>query len=464
MLNKLIFLLIIFNLSLCIIVFPFKAAYVNKNGDIDQTKKEYNYTHFMNDYYERLLYTTLEIGNPPQKVKVILTYQDCGFKIGLAKRCIYEEEYLSHYYKNDSSDFYYTDKYIYNIYEFDNGHSAADSIKLYKDINLKQYQSFKSMDFYLGTDTNESLCGVVGFKMDRADTYCRNISIIRNFKSNNMTNNYKWTLKYNSNSNDEGLIIFGTNMKDLIKNYNENNLYQIQTRYIGGGYPWCFDIHLMTVFGDKNMTFEGPDRWIEINNDFSFLVGNSDYETYLDNNYFQEYFDKNICYKKKWKYNEYSIFYVYECDKAKFGKEDIKKFPSLSFLNRDLQTELVFEKNELFYETKYKYFYNVVFREYKGGYWVFGKLFLKKYQVFFDLDSDVIYIYKASKENKDSDSGMSSGTKTFLLVTGIIGLICIVGVLGYFLGKNLNKMRRRKANELADDDYDYEARENGNDN
>ena len=276
---ELIFLLIIFNLSLCIIVFPFKSAYVNKNGDIDQTKKEYNYTHFMNDYFERFLYTTLEIGNPPQKIKVILTYQDCGFKIGLAKRCIYEEEYLSHYNKNDSSDFYYTDKYIYNIMEFDKGHSAADSIKLYKDINLKQYENFKSMDFYLGTDTDESLCGVIGFKMDRSEYYCRNISIIRNFKSNNMIDNYKWTLKYNSD--DEGIIIFGTNMNEIIKNYNENYLYNVQSRYLGGGYPWCFDIHLLTIYGDKNMTFEGSDRWIEINNDITFLIGNSDFENYI---------------------------------------------------------------------------------------------------------------------------------------------------------------------------------------
>ena len=474
MIDKFIFLLILLNISLCLVVFPFKDAYVNKNGEIDQNNVEYNYMHFMNDNYERLLYTTLEIGNPSQKIKVMLTYQDCGFKIGLAKKCIYEEEYLSYYNKNKSSDFKYTDKYTYNIREFDNGHSAADSIKLYKDIDLKKYESLKQMDYYLGTDTEELLCGVVGFKMDRFENYCPNMSAIRNLKSYDMIDNYKWILKYSSDN--EGLVIFGTNMNEIIKNYNENNLYKVQTRFIGGHFPWCFDIHLMTAFGDNNMTFEGYEMWIEINNDISVLVGSGFYETYIHQNYFEDYINRDICYNKLWQYDFNTKFVVYECNKEKFGKEDIKKFPSLSFLNRDLGTDIIFENTELFTETKYKYFYNVVFREYKGSYWVFGKPFLRKYPVIFDLDQNIIEIYKDTKKeeekdgdndnnnnnnnnnNNDSYADNSSGTKTFLIIAGIIVLVCITGVLCYFIGKNLNKMRKKKANELEDDEYDYTSK------
>ena len=41
-----------------------------------------------------------------------------------------------------------------------------------------------------------------------------------------------------------------------------------------------------------------------------------------------------------------------------------------------------------------------------------------------------------------------------LMVLIILGLICIFSVLFYFIGKNLNKLRKRKANEL-NDEYDY---------
>ena len=43
---------------------------------------------------------------------------------------------------------------------------------------------------------------------------------------------------------------------------------------------------------------------------------------------------------------------------------------------------------------------------------------------------------------------------TFLYVVIIILLIGITGVLGYFLGKYLNKIRKKRANELLDD-FDY---------
>ena len=87
--NKSIFLFFLFNISSSIIIYPFKTAYVNKNGEIDKNSKEYNVTHFMNEYYNRSLYIKLEIGNPPQEIKTILTYDDCSFVIGRSKQCIY---------------------------------------------------------------------------------------------------------------------------------------------------------------------------------------------------------------------------------------------------------------------------------------------------------------------------------------------------------------------------------------
>ena len=150
-------------------------------------------------------------------------------------------------------------------------------------------------------------------------------------------------------------------------------------------------------------------------------------------------------------YYKYNIF---ECDKDKFGKEDIKKFPSLSFLKREPGVEIIFENNELFTETKYKYFYNVIFRQNRGAYWEFGKLFFKKYPTIFISDQKIIELYKESY-NPESNNN-ESNTKVYLISIGIvIILVCITAVLFYLLGKNLNKIRKKKANELNDDEYDY---------
>lgn len=454
-------LLLIYSLifSLGEVVFPFKTAYINLNGDINSNSKEYNSTHFMNDYFERLLYTNLQIGNPSQDIKLLFTFDDCGFKIGNAKKCIDNNEYLSYYNRNKSTKFEYTDLYIYHLSEFDGnrGHSAADSMKVYKDLKLKKYENLEKVDFYLGSDTNNSLCGVVGFKLDRYYGYCSNISIINNFKSRNITDNYKWSLIYKSD--EEGLLIFGSDMEKIISNYDENNLFSINTRFLGGTYPWAFNIDEI-IIGENQGTIIDHEMWVELDNDLYFLVGSIFYEKSINELFFEEFLDKDICSKHLWTSNKYNKkYYVIECNKENFGKEQISKFPSLTFINREKSIKIVFEPIELFTETKYKYFFNVVFPYYGAGLWIFGKIFFKKYPVLFNVDQNIIEIYNNSNKEEDSESDSKSNSffhkaKTPLTIIFIIVLLVITGIIFYFLGKNLNKIRKKKANEM-DDDYDY---------
>ena len=455
----LIFIIICLNLSSSMLVLPFKTAYINKNGNIDKNSKEYNSTHFMNDYFETLLYTSIKIGNPPQEVKVLLTYQDCGFKIGKANKCLLQDEYLSHYYRNNSLDFNYTDVYTVHIRpEFDlDSCSAKDSIYFYKDLNLKKYEKFENVDFYLGSDTNDPLCGVIGFKMNCYEPYCSNISLIQNAKSKDIINTYNWALKYKSN--DEGYLVIGCKMNDIIPNYNEKYQFGIYTRFIGRTYPWSFNIDEL-IIGDRDEVFTG-EQWIEIDNDISFLIGNNKYENYIKENFFKEFFYKEICSENEWQ-GHFRGYKMIECDKEKFGKKEINKFPSVSFINRTLATEIRFENKELFTETKYKYFFNVIFPVYNSGIWYFGKLFLKKYPVMINLDQNYISLYNDKNTNDEENPKKMSGTKIFLFSFGIFGLLCITGILCYLLGKNLNKARKKKANELNDDEYDYSSQVNNN--
>ena len=48
-----------------------------------------------------------------------------------------------------------------------------------------------------------------------------------------------------------------------------------------------------------------------------------------------------------------------------------------------------------------------------------------------------------------------------LMVLIIIVIVCVFSVLFYYIGKNLNKLKKRKANEL-NDEYDYSLAEDNN--
>lgn len=91
MLNKFIIFLL-FHVSLNMMIFPFNRVTLNKNGFITKDSPEYNGTHFAIDNFNTKLYTQMKIGNPFQKVKVLLSSETCAFKIGKSKHCIYDDE------------------------------------------------------------------------------------------------------------------------------------------------------------------------------------------------------------------------------------------------------------------------------------------------------------------------------------------------------------------------------------
>ena len=75
MANK-IFIFLLFKYSLSMMIFPFKQATENKNGDITMDSPKYNGTNFAIDNFNTKLYTEIKIGNPYQKVKVLLAAEE----------------------------------------------------------------------------------------------------------------------------------------------------------------------------------------------------------------------------------------------------------------------------------------------------------------------------------------------------------------------------------------------------
>ena len=448
------------------VVFPFKTAYVNRNGGITKDSKEYNSTHFGFDNFEMPLYTEIKIGEPPQIVKTILTSETCGsFKIGISKHCVYSDEYLSHYNRNDSEDFNYTSQYKGTDPDFDfnkNASTAVDIIYTYEDIKLQNETQLKNVAFYLGTDTNDKLCGTIGFRKN--DLLCdRIINITTYLKRERYINNYKFMIKYNSSN--EGQYIIGGKLQDIIEDYDENKTFTKKVNVGVAKRVWEINIDNIKVENDDEPIQNETIGTFE--NDFSLILGSQYYKEYI-NKTFKDYFENNICsfnlFDKEPSLITYGKYIIIECDKEKMGKDDIKKFPKLILYTREYGTlnKFTFDYNDLFTETKYKYFYNVIFDKFNNEKWIFGKAFLRKYPIDFDYESQSIEVYDTDYKEEPvphdgSDDPIIQKEKDYTAIYIIIiaGLVAIAGVVGYFLGKYINKMRKKRANELADDDYDY---------
>ena len=120
--------------------------------------------------------------------------------------------------------------------------------------------------------------------------------------------------------------------------------------------------------------------------------------------------------------------------------------------------KLSLDYNDLFTKTKYKYFFNIIFEKNIIRKTELGNIFLKKYLINFNLDSKMIEIYDEysnddiegnnKNENDTKKNPDRNNNKLYLVIT-------ITGILGYFLGKYLNKIRKKRAIELIDDEYEY---------
>jgi len=81
-------LLLLIKISKSMIVFPFAIIKEEKNINKNQDDITYNYKNFINDYFTQLIYINMSIYNSPKDIKLLITYQESGFKMRNKSECI----------------------------------------------------------------------------------------------------------------------------------------------------------------------------------------------------------------------------------------------------------------------------------------------------------------------------------------------------------------------------------------
>jgi len=272
-------------------------------------------------------------------------------------------------------------------------------------------------------------------------------------------------LKYTSK--ESGLLIFGSdNLNDLIPNFNIENLIKTNAIVKESNYNWAFDIQkiicINTTKDNYNDTYiiHKESTKAEINNDISLIQGSYNYYSFIEKNYFEKYIQKKICTKYIYTKNEYNQFFIFECDKKDFNEKDLKDFPKLCFYSFLGNAKFEFDYKDLFTETKYKYFFNVIFSVYNVDYWIFGRLFLRKYLIIINPEDKIIKLYlDNNKNNKTNVENKKEGEKNSKLsFKQIIFIMLFIsfGFLCFYFGRKFRRERRKKANELIDE-YDYNS-------
>ena len=238
-------------------------------------------------------------------------------------------------------------------------------------------------------------------------------------------------------------------------------------------YTLYWDFSMKEIF--YNDVHSSPKDFLtfEINPLFELIVGKNDYRTNITRDYFNPYIKNGICSIEEYpKFN----FRVIECQEKKFGLKEIKRFPTLYLSNVGIDHIFDLKGEELFININQKWYFKIVFpiEEYEVTRWILGKTFLRKYPVMFSPYNKLIGFYvkpnkgvinrnqnQAIEEEKIIEK-IASSNKTFFKNDSfgyikIIVVAIIFTVVGLYLGKRIFFPRRKRANELVDDYYQYDS-------
>ena len=176
--------------------------------------------------------------------------------------------------------------------------------------------------------------------------------------------------------------------------------------------------------------------------------------------FFDDYLKSNICKETTLWGGYFGIL----CDKKKLNvKTFYEKFPTLYFDNINLNYTFILDSNDLFIENDDTIYFTLISRNEKLNNWRFGQLFLKKYRLVFNHDKKSIgcYIKREKKEGnngEEQEKGKKLSIGIIILIIGI-ALLIVEGIAAFICIKKCNycSNRKKRANELLDDNYDYSA-------
>ena len=476
--QSLLILFLEYHANFQIISIPFKFDILNHHY-----YNYYNSTYYLEDYFKKEIFLDLSIGTPPQEINA---------KLNPDSECLL--------FKMNQSNSYYIKKYIPNN---SSSFSEKEGLIIYKPYVYSQDifhfpQINKNYSLYIFVENytiskNDSYIPELGINIPINPTGHTCPNFIFDLKNAKIINKVIWSLKYNNKY--EGEFIIG----DELSKYNPNKYIQSQysTTYLSYQNFINFDlVYIPEKHYSKNydnniikQKFNLTNTHLNINS--GFIIGTEEYKDYIDKNFFNLLFNKSICkidiipYEDNNDKKYTNDYYVYSCSRRHFtGQTSLRfpstnyyeLFPSLIFSSKNLEYNFELTYDNLFDLISDKYYFLIIFKKNKNSnekeMWDLGEPFYKKYTFTINKDAKTIGFYIGKEKNqtqndtiindKNENNKKDKSGRLYKIIKYLIEIIVITILLfiAYYIGVTVRERRKKRANELKDDNYEYFPEEN----
>ena len=497
--NLILFFLLYIGKINSIIVFPYSLSVPS----VDYIKANYSINDFFLDYYYIDLYTSIYIGQNNLRILAristdvhtfFLSEEECKRKsadnvqnYGIISRYCYQL-YQSSSYKNisffnNSFTNYKNGGIISETFSFFNTTKLMCHPSSYKNGYDKEIDSkvtFNDTQIIIEEYTEKKVSAVIGLGSPYINSN-EGINLIKELKRIKAINDYSYTFKYVTST--DGQLIIG----NLPHEYYNSNQYD-KDEYVkinsnspnDFNFPWSISFNkiFLSNKGIESINIQNNANSIIFPN-LGFIIGTSNYRKVVYENYFKSLINEGTC--KISKINNINIkfglkneiFEIFYCEIKLFDEKYKSLFPKINFQQNDVNYIFYFSFYDLFVEIQDRYYFLITFPEekYSNNNWYLGIPFLRRYQLVFNYDSKTIGFYNdkideyerksnsnsnSTEGNTDKNTKDNSNRRLIIEITIIVILVGLIFV-SYFVGKKINEKRKKRANELSNDNYEYVA-------
>lgn len=407
------------------------------------------------------IYINLKVGSNKKEIPFYIYLQQFPFVVQSSN---VNDDQVVGLYNESSSKTYKMIKSEYFVM------GDTTNVILSKDIFYFQNNNISEYNFYLCKEnkyhTHITEGGKIGFKLNAPHFESEQSSFLKNLKDNNIISSYIFSLKYDINKMEEdtGQLIIGA-YPHLYDKIHYRKDYYINDKAEKGNLDidWIYNFDEVKLGKNIIETMKMAYFYFEI----GFIIGTKIFFDNLKNlSSWKEYFENNSkCNETKFTIEDLENkeiqqklrgdYIAYYCNK----EVDIEKIniPDIYFVKKNMNFTFNISFRDMWIEKgNYKYFMIIKNKYFYNYIWLFGKPFFKKYNMVFDYDNKQIGLYTKLFE----DFSENNDNKNYLLIISFMvigGLVIIIIVLTFILIKcYLNLPRKKRANELKDDNYEYE--------
>ena len=473
-----------------------KFNFNTKIKHIEKNKLDllYNETNFLEDLLNNTIFLNLYMGIPRQNIKIILEPNDICFSFINSK--IFTELNL-HYTKNN---YIKITPYHKNIsisskksqltysYDRDGSHYLSEIEEAFYLFQFKEDTTNKINDFYnestfltfsYRNEINENISyGKIGLNMiNHKDINCQRF--IPNLKNKNILKKSLWFLRFYSKF--DGFFYIGPEPhlynigNNIYKDYQYVKINNILSKEGYNQWGFMFDKIILKNITNNNIYYLN-DKMANIKFNLGLIIGTYEYQQIIEKNFFKLVIDKNICQKRLVKYsfdNLIEEYYVYSCNETLYQRINevsyltyIDYFPEFYFYSNNIEYSFNLLKYDLFEKINGKIYFMIIFDgNNNNNVWKLGQIFLKKHTLIFDYESKMIGFYNRNIKqyfiNKNpNDTANNSNPKNNLpnkIIINSIKIIIFIAIImvAVFIGMKIKESRKKRANELKDDDFEY---------